>query len=111
MTSTTISDRLYCLGLPREVYRSYSSSRSTKRIASYCRHPLRAQNSVKQMCPTTETYDYRAQSGGWTPPSRNVFGSPYTHYPTLTIDYSTNDIYAFATVVGEIMLKTKTLAQ
>ena len=60
----------------------------------------------------TVSYAYRPQSGSWPQPSRNLFGQPAT-YPTLTIDYSTNDVYAFAIFTGilSVGMKTKTLLQ
>jgi RHS repeat-associated protein len=58
------------------------------------------------------SYVYRPPGGYWSAP-QNPFASigGTVTYPSLTIDYSSNDIYAFAVVGGYVYTKTKTLAQ
>ncbi len=57
------------------------------------------------------TYAYLAPTTGSTwNPSTNIFSSPMG-YPSLTIDYSTNDVYAIAINGTSLVMRSRSLAQ
>jgi RHS repeat-associated protein len=59
-------------------------------------------------------YDYRPAGSGWMPTSLDIFNG-VANSPTISVDYSTNDLYVAAIVAGSptssIIMKSKGLAQ
>ena len=60
-------------------------------------------------------YEYRSATGSlWSPPSLNLFGG-VVNYPTISVDYSTNDLYIAGIATGSptssIVMKSKSLSQ
>ncbi len=54
-------------------------------------------------------YAYHGSSGSWTP-STDIFSGTASS-PTITVDYSTNDVYAFALQGSSIIMKSKPIVQ